>query len=513
VKKGVLSAADAERLTDSEALELVFRPGFSTAAQVTDISGRGVGMDVVRTHVEKAGGQVELDSKFGKGTVIRLKMPLTLAIIPALLVKTGGQRFAIPQVNLLELVYLNEEQMKTTIEHIRGAAIYRLRGEILPLVRLSTVLGLYAGVPVQTSSGVNVVVVAVGSHRYGILIDEIHDTEEIVIKPLYGQVKRLSCYSGATVLGDGGVALILDVAGVAGRAGIDTSSRRAELASARIEGGMEPQTFLVFSAGAGQQCAVPLSMVARLEQISSSAIERVAGAEVVQYRKSIMPIVRPEDVLPIGKPSAGSTEQQLIVFDFGQPVGMAVSAIIDVVDVVMGPDSAVGALPLTFGRAVIFGKATPIVDVYGIVRQLVPQFVQERRQSTPRSRVLVVDDSLAMRSAITGYLQARGMDVVHASNGAVALAEIRSGRVRIDAVVTDLEMPEMTGYTLIDVVKKERPDLPIVVFSFMDDPGLEHAVLASGARAMIHKLKREDLVVALWAAGVGKPVNTEKRAA
>jgi len=218
-------------------------------------------------------------------------------------------------------------------------------------------------------------------------------------------------------------------------------------------------------------------------------------------------------VLPIGKPSAGSTEQQLIVFDFGQPVGMAVSAIIDVVDVVMGPDSAVGALPLTFGRAVIFGKATPIVDVYGIVRQLVPQFVQERRQSTPRSRVLVVDDSLAMRSAITGYLQARGMDVVHASNGAVALAEIRSGRVRIDAVVTDLEMPEMTGYTLIDVVKKERPDLPIVVFSFMDDPGLEHAVLASGARAMIHKLKREDLVVALWAAGVGKPVNTEKRAA
>ena len=202
VRRGVISSAEADRLTDREALELVYRPGFSTAEKVTDISGRGVGMDVARTQVERAGGQIELDSVLGRGTTVRLKMPLTLAIIPALLVRACGQRFAISQANLLELVFLNEDQARTSIEHVRGAPIYRLRGEVLPLVRLRDVLASRAAPP-SAAEGVSIVVVAVGSCRYGLVVDEIYDTEEIVIKPLHGPLKRLSCYSGATVLGNG----------------------------------------------------------------------------------------------------------------------------------------------------------------------------------------------------------------------------------------------------------------------------------------------------------------------
>ena len=369
VKKGLMTAAAAEALSDRAAIELVFLPGFSTAERVTDISGRGVGMDVVRTHVERAGGKVELDSTRGKGTTIRLKMPLTLAIIPALLVRSGGQRFAIPQVNLLELVYLNEDQAKTSIEYVRGAAIYRLRGEILPLVHLNAVLKL----PARPASDVNIVVVAVGERRYGLVVDEIHDTEEIVIKPLHGQLKRLACYSGATVLGDGGVALILEVAGVAGMAGIDMSTRRVlDVAQTTAQRGSGPQPFITFLAGDGAQCAVSLAMVARLEQISSATIERVAGAEVVQYRNAILPIVRPEAVVPLGAPTAGLAEQPLVVFDFGHMVGMAVNSIVDVVNIDLDGAELETSGKFTLGRTVVLGKTTVLLDVYSIVRELRP---------------------------------------------------------------------------------------------------------------------------------------------
>lgn len=363
IKKQIISAADAERLSDREALDLVFKPGFSTAEKVTDISGRGVGMDVVRTHVERAGGQAEIDSIVGQGTVIRLKMPLTLAIIPALLVRSGGQRFAIPQVNLLELVYLNEDQSKSAIEHVRGAAILRLRGEVLPIVRLGAVLGCESEVPADTT----IVVLAVGPQRYGLVVEAIQDTEEIVIKPLHGQLKRLSCYSGATVLGDGGVALILDVAGVATKAGIDMSVQRKSLAAAVHDVGQRKQAYVVFRSGSGGQCAVPLAMVARLEKIASSTIERVAGEEVVQYRGTILPIVRPEHLMPLGERSE-QAEQPLVVFDFGQRVAMAVNEILDVVELEVSRPALGQETPYALGQAVVFGRTTLILDAHRIAQ-------------------------------------------------------------------------------------------------------------------------------------------------
>jgi two-component system chemotaxis sensor kinase CheA len=509
VRKGILSADAANRLDDREALELIFRPGFSTAAAVTDISGRGVGMDVVRTHVERAGGQVELDSLVGRGTTIRLKMPLTMAIMPALLLRSGKQRFAIPQVNLLELIHLDDAQARARIEHVRGAFIYRLRGALLPLVRLNEVLGIVA--PAEAVDGsANIVVVAVGARRYGLVVDQIDDTEEIVVKPLHGALKRLACYSGATVLGNGDVALILEPGGVAARAGIDLNTQqKAEEIVVPAPEGRPAQPFVIFRAGDGAQCAVPLAVVARLEQIKASSIETVAGSEVVQYRGTIMPIIRLEGLLPIGKARVDPDDQQmLLVFDFGQQVGLAVDQIIDIVDVDEAPeepDSLPVPLPFTLGQAVALGKATLLIDVYPLVRNLAPQFVRERRRQGPRPRVMLVDDSPAMRAAVGGYLRARGYDVVEAADGDHALRDLRApDALRVDAVVTDVEMPGLDGLGLVSALRGERPKLPVVAWTFHDDAAIGERAIKAGARACVNKLEREQLMVALQDLGIGR---------
>jgi len=502
VEKGIISDVEAKRMSDRDALDLVFRPGFSTAAKVSDISGRGVGMDVVRTSVERAGGQVELDSVVGRGTKIRLKMPLTLAIIPALLVNVENQRFAIPQINLTELVYLDEDQSRTAIENVRGTPIYRLRGEVLPLVRLRDTLKL----PLERANAgsVYIVVVSVGACRYGLVVDQIYDTEEIVIKPLHGRLKRISCYAGATVLGDGGLALILDVAGIAGRAGLNLAGKKSA-EEIHFNGGEKTQTMLVFTAGGGGQCAVPLAMVARLEQVARTSIENAAGREVLQYRGGIMPIVRPESVVPIGTTNVVGEQQQLVVFDFGNPVGMAVERILDIVDVKLGQNTAASNAPSTLGQSVIFEKTTVLLDVYDIVRRLVPNFTRERPLNTRRKpRVILADDSTAMRAAIGEFLRSRGLDVVDVPDGESVMKQLRSGAdVTFDAIITDHEMPGMSGLDVVTALRADANRTPIIVWSQHDNPDYRNQLLAAGANVYVNKLQREDLVAALIQCGVG----------
>lgn len=497
VRKGVISQAEADAMSDREAVHLVFRPGFSTAEKVTSISGRGVGMDVVRTHVERNGGQVELESVLGKGTTIRLKMPLTLAIIPALLVREAGQRFAIPQSNLLELVYLDEEDSKRSIEYVRGAPIYRLRGEILPLVRLAPLLRKQ---PPATEEGVNIVVVAIGQRRYGLVVESIQDTEEIVIKPLSSQLKRLGCYAGATVLGDGNVALILDVAGMASMAGIDLSANQSERLSDRGESRDDAsQSMLVFHAGEGAACAVPVSMVARLETVERSRIELVGGAEVLQYRDQIMPVLRPETVLPIGQPpGTDDTLQRLIVFDFGRPVGVAVNSIVDVCDVTTHGASK-SELPHVMGTAVCFGRTTLLLDMFGLVRQLAPSALKRGQgAATRRPRVLLADEVDAMRSALAGWLRASGVDVIELSGDAAA-RELRSEQGRqVDALIANVDGGAQ-GLELVRSVRKEQPALPIVCTGHDGNAELARAV---GVVAVLPRVEREAVLEALTTAGL-----------
>ena len=485
IKRGVITQTEADRLSEREAIDLIFRPGFSTADTVTNISGRGVGMDVVRTHVERAGGHVELESELGKGTTIRLKMPLTLAIMPALLVQEGGQRFAIPQPNLLELVHLDENQARTQIENVRGVPVYRLRGELLPILRLGQMLRHKPGTP----GSMNIVVVSAGQRRYGLAVESISDTEEIVIKPLHASLKKLNLYAGATVLGDGGVALILDVAGLASMAGIDLFNRSEAEAQASQAAVDERQSMLIFRIGRDTQCAVPVSMVNRLEQIDRSTIELIGGREQLQYRGDIMPIVRPERVLPVDAEDQSGPLQQLLVFQFARPVGIAVSAILDAaeVDAVHPPD-----LEHTLGKTVVGGRTTLLLDIFGLVRALAPASLEAVAATERRPRVLLSDESDALRGSLAGFLRAGGIEVAEATTDA-AVRELRHGQRRFDAVIASVD-PLPRGLELVRLVNREQPTLPVFCIGAED---AREPASAAGARQVLRRLDREALLSAL----------------
>jgi two-component system chemotaxis sensor kinase CheA len=390
VERGVITAEQAGRMPEREIFNLVFLPGFSTAQKVTNISGRGVGLDVVKTNVEKIGGMVDIVSKAGTGTTVRLKIPLTLAIIPALIVTCGGERFAIPQVSLLELVRLEGEQARTGIETVQGAAVHRLRGRLLPLAYLSRELqlALPGETAVQTAGAVNIVVLQADDRQFGLVVDEVNDTEEIVVKPLSKQVKGINAFAGATIMGDGRVALILDVLGLAQRARVISEGRDRALADreslAADKTAQNRQTLLLFRSGRTGRMAVPLSQVARLEEFPANLVEHAAGKLVVQYRGQIMPLIRVSEVLEPGRGSEAQTESssgqgtlQVVVYaERGRSVGLIVDQILDIVDeTVVREKLAVhdGIL----GSAVVQQRITDLLDVPALVRSHHPEYSAE----------------------------------------------------------------------------------------------------------------------------------------
>jgi two-component system chemotaxis sensor kinase CheA len=382
IQRGIVTPDQAARMGEREAFNLIFLPGFSTAEKVTNVSGRGVGMDVVKTNIEKIGGSVDVQSEAGQGTTIKIKIPLTLAIIPALIVTSGGERFAIPQVSLLELVRLEADEAKTGIEMLYGAPIYRLRGHLLPLAHLNKELKLTEaaqdGKAAPTGDGaVNIVVLQADGRQFGLIVDEINDTEEIVVKPLGKQLKSLTCFAGATIMGDGKVALILDVLGVAQHANViaevhDRSVAGKAKASDRAE---ERQTLLLFCAGKSGNMAIPLSMVARLEEFPRSQVERSGEQEVVQYRGQILPLIQVAQYLPSSDTAAAPQDpMQVVVYsEAGRSVGLIVGKINDIVhEVVAVKRDAAHAGVL--GSVVVQNKVTDLLDVVGIIRAGDPAF-------------------------------------------------------------------------------------------------------------------------------------------
>ena len=364
IAKGMISSEQGARMGERELLNLVFAPGLSTAKQVSNVSGRGVGMDVVKTNIEKIGGTVDLQSAVGKGTLLKIKIPLTLAIIPALIVTSGGERFAIPQVSLIELVRCSGEA-GSGIEQVQGASVYRLRGNLLPLVYLNRELKLLS---MQGSDSVNLVVLQAGERQFGLVVDEINDTEEIVVKPLGKQLKAIACFAGATIMGDGAVALILDVLGLAQVANVTTEVHEPEDREKTVAAGVDRpdrQSWLLFRSGAEARLALPLSAVARLEEFTAATVERSGENEVVQYRQQIMPLVRMSRLLQ--QPFHECDPLQVVVFnESGRSLGLVVDRIEDITEqaVEVRKDQR-GAFLL--GSAVIQKKVTGIVDLHQVV--------------------------------------------------------------------------------------------------------------------------------------------------
>jgi two-component system chemotaxis sensor kinase CheA len=389
IQHQLITPEQADRLSESELINLVFLPGFSTTDKVTQFSGRGVGMDVVRTNVEKIGGTVNIESRPGQGTTVRMKIPLTLAIIPALTVASGGDRYAIPQVNLLELVRLEGEQAQRGIEQIHGVPVHRLRGQLLPLVYLHRQLRVE---PAPNPGGeVNIVVLQADDRHFGLVVDAIHDTEEIVVKPLQKQLKGIGVYAGATIMGDGKVALILDVLGLAQRANVVSSVREradravgTKTASALAAADGDRQTVLLFAAADGSRMAIPLDQVDRLEEFPRSVLERVGPQMVVQYRDNILPLLDVARSLrrraPERKRSVprhdGDTVQVVVCASRGQRVGLVVGTILDIVEATLVVRSRASRPGVLF-TAVVHGRVTEFLDVEGILRSADPAFIEQ----------------------------------------------------------------------------------------------------------------------------------------
>ena len=337
IEKGMITAEQAAAMPDRDAIQLILLPGFSTAAKVTNVSGRGVGMDVVKTNVEKIGGTLDIHSTVGHGTTLRIKIPLTLAIVPALIVTCDEDRYCIPQVSLLELVRLEGERARKDIELMHSVPVYRLRGQLLPLVFLDEELKLR---PRRTDEErrscdvVNIVVLQAEDRQFGLVVDHINDTQEIVVKPLGQHLKGLATYAGSTIMGDGTVSLILDVLGIAQqshvlsahgtRSLIDNSGDRGDQNTVGI-------SWLIVDPQDGTRAAIPLSSVSRLEEIRSESIEKTGRQQVVQYRGEIMPLVSLNDFGQVEPDEHGAIS--LVVYNDGRRnIGVVVGRIVDIVN-------------------------------------------------------------------------------------------------------------------------------------------------------------------------------------
>lgn len=445
LSRALIRPEQAEAMSDREAVNLVFLPGFSTAEQVTNISGRGVGMDVVKTNIEKIGGTVDLLSRAGEGTTVRLRIPLTLAIIPGLVVGSGGERFVIPQVSLLELLRLEGDAIQQ-IERLHGAPVYRRRGALLPLAYLNEVLQLRpAPVKPGTDPSLNIVVLQAEDRQFGLVVDAVHDTQEIVVKPLGKALKGIACYAGATIMGDGKVALILDVMGLGLRSGVfgdqHSSGRLGDQTGAGdANATAAPQSLLLFRAGSHGRLAVPLSLVARLEEFVPERIETAGGGSVVQYRNHILPLVVLGPLLDPGATSPLESGEAVPVVVFGQgeqAVGVVVDQILDIVesDVTVRRGAGEGML---FGSAVVGDKVTDFVDLPRVVAAGGRDPLEARGGRRRTRRVLLATGSELARGMMRAYLEMAGHNVYEARSAAEAIRLATAQTFDVAFVAPDL---------------------------------------------------------------------------
>jgi two-component system chemotaxis sensor kinase CheA len=496
VANGLVTESELEKMTEAQIHKFIFAPGFSTASSVTSVSGRGVGMDVVRTNIDQIGGTIEVKSVAGQGSSVTVKIPLTLAIVSALIVEAGGDRFAIPQLAVVELVRARANS-DHRIERIKDTPVLRLRNKLLPLMHLQKLLKIDGGADADPENGF-IVVTQVGSQTFGIVVDGVFHTEEIVVKPMSTKLRHIEMFSGNTILGDGAVIMIIDPNGIAkalgttGAAQLEITEENAAMRSLAAE---QLTSLLVFRAGSAQPKAVPLALITRLEEIAVEKIEKSNGRHMVQYRDQLMPLVQMDGVR-----IATEGAQPILVFsDDGRSMGLVVDEIIDIVEERLNIEVA-GTQDGILGSAVIKGQATEVIDVGHFLPMAFADWFsrKEMRPSATAQSVLLVDDSAFFRNMLAPVLKAAGYKVRVANNAQEGLVALRSG-LRFDAVLTDIEMPDMNGFEFAEVIKADQRlgAMPIIALSSMVSPAAIERGRQAGFHDYVAKFDRPGLIAAL----------------
>jgi len=492
VENGILTDATAAGMSEKDLVNLVFAPGFSTAKEISSVSGRGVGMDVVKTQIERIGGTVDLTSRRGIGTEVRIKIPLTLAIISALVVESGGYSFAIPQLTIVELVRVAAED-RHKIETINRNEVYRLRDRLLPLIHLDRELELDDDERLGEERDVNIVVVQAGDDQFGLIVSEVFDTEEIVVKPVGHLLKDIAIYQGTTILGDGRVIMILDVGGIAaqfdGGSIANEADRQRGDADHDLAG--NTTTMLVFDAGGESPMAVPLSLVSRLEEFPVNTIERTGDRMVVQYRDNLLPLL---PIHPSASTDADDQIQPIVVFSEGdRSMGLIVKEILDIREeplVIRMPSSRPGVL----GTAIINNKATDVIDAQYYVEMADPDWFQKKSKSEGE-RVLVIDDSVFFRQLVTTTLETAGF-LVRVCDSAVDAVEAIENGEHFDLIVSDIEMPMMDGYEFAQWYVQRSDDMraPLIALTSLSGAGMESRAHQAGFSRCLTKLNTQQFL-------------------
>jgi two-component system chemotaxis sensor kinase CheA len=496
VSSGLVSEAELEKMTEAQIHKFIFAPGFSTAAAITSVSGRGVGMDVVRTNIDQIGGTIDVKSVAGEGSSVTIKIPLTLAIVSALIVEAAGDRFAIPQLAVVELVRARANS-EHRIERIKDTAVLRLRNKLLPLMHLKKLLKIDDGSSSDPENGF-IVVTQVGSQTFGIVVDGVFHTEEIVVKPMSTKLRHIEMFSGNTILGDGAVIMIIDPNGIAKALGTSVAASHQiadENAALRASAAEQMTSLLVFRAGSSQPKAVPLGLVTRLEEIAIDKIELSNGRYMVQYRDQLMPLV-----LMTGVNVGTSGAQPILVFaDDGRSMGLVVDEIIDIVEERLNIEVA-GQQEGVLGSAVIKGQATEVIDVGHFLPMAFADWFsrKEMRPSAAAQSVLLVDDSAFFRNMLAPVLKAAGYRVRVAPNAQEGLVALRSGQ-QFDVVLTDIEMPDMNGFEFAETIRADAhlSSMPIIALSSMVSPAAIERGRLAGFHDYVAKFDRPGLIAAL----------------
>ena len=513
---GLYTPAQLDEMSDHSLIQLIFRPGFSTAAEVSDLSGRGVGMDVVHSNLSRLSGAIDVETSKGKGTTVRITLPLTLAIIPALLVAAEGEQFAIPQHNLVELVRLPNDEAAKRIEQIGDARVLRLRGNLLPLVDLRAVLNKStdSAEPAETErDAFYIAVVAAGEFQYGLIVEKLLDSAEIVVKPLGKHLRECCVYAGATILGTGRVALILDILGISQE--IRTSAQKAvesvrdALGRADSERDDDIQSLLVVENRPGEQLAIPLGLVGRIERIHCSRIETIGGQSVMKYRGGSLQLLDVEEVVPV-QPREETEYPYVIQFRTrDRNVGLVVSRIVDITRTEAELDRVTHTQRGLLGSLIVGDTITLVIDPQEIAASvLYPADEREKNGASERTdtgaqeantnskNILVVEDSPFFLDQITSLIVEAGYCALPAKNGIEALEILKSHASGVDLVLTDIEMPELDGFGLAEQIRRDQRygTIPIIAVTSLLDSESRAKGKAAGVDEYLVKLDKEQVL-------------------